>query len=159
MYSDLVRNIVKELRNDLKTLGEFREETIEKVKVLEIKDSEDVARLYGFKKCDLNGGGSQLAGYLKYLNRNSSRVLELNNLTNLYFRTGHRMYLEDNKLCLSCPLEQKIRMVEVTSSTSIADGVNELLKFVREACPKQQWYCDDADKILLFERNVERMLK
>lgn len=154
-----VREIALALRRDLLTTGKFSEDSLQRVRTLSIKEAEDVARIYGFKKSNLDGGGSQLEGFLRYVNRNDSKVLELDGLNNLYFRTGNRMYLQDGKLNLACPLEQKIHIVEVTNEDDISKGVNTLLNFVKKACPTQKWYSDDADKILLFERNVARVLK
>ena len=158
MCNKLVRDIVLRLRKDLKETGSFSEDVIDKVSKLDVKDAESVNRLYGFNLSHVNDGGKQLEGMLRFIDCSDRLVLEIDNNI-MYFRTGHRMYYKEGKLCLACPLEKKISIVNICSKDDVSSGVNNLMDIVREDCPKQQFYPDDASKIVLFERNVEECLK
>lgn len=158
MCNKLARDIVLRLRRDLKETGNFSEEVIERVSALSVKDAEDVNRLYGFNLSHVKDGGRQLEGLLRFIDCSDRLVLEINK-DMMYFRTGHGMYYREGKLCLACPLEQKISIVNIGSKEDVSRGVNNLMDIVREDCPKQQFYQDDASKIVLFERNVEECLK
>ena len=156
MCNRSVKDIVLQLKQDLRVEGKFAEETIMKIESLSVEDTKAVYKIYGLEG---DSNCEHLASTLRLINDKDNLVLNIKDCYAMYFRTGHRMYYKEGKVCLACPMQQKISMIEIIDKDDVSYAVNSLMDIVRDDCPRQQFYMEDASRILMFERNIMSCIK